>query len=194
MPPNRPKPPKCKAITKKGTRCNKTTTASPYCWIHLRALENLIIKPSTIPNAGLGLFTTKSILIPKPKKKKGKRRKKRKSKPKLPVITAYAGPIVRQNPQNGYTLKIAKHAYMDGSDPNSSAARFSNTCKPKMVKDKICVKNAKFVINKRNKTATMKATKDIVVESKKRKKRGRKPKNQPIPATEIFVDYGQYRL
>jgi hypothetical protein len=43
-----------------GNRCKlRTCVSARYCWRHLITLEGLRIKPSTIPNAGLGLFTTK---------------------------------------------------------------------------------------------------------------------------------------
>jgi hypothetical protein len=52
---------RCQA-TKVGTQlqCKKRTCMSAtYCYIHLKILEGLRIKPSNIPNAGYGLFTTR---------------------------------------------------------------------------------------------------------------------------------------
>lgn len=51
----------CQAM-KVGTnqQCKKRTCMSAtYCYIHLKILKGLRIKPSNIPNAGFGLFTTK---------------------------------------------------------------------------------------------------------------------------------------
>lgn len=47
----------CEAITANGTPCKlRTCRFSDYCWIHLRSLYKLKIAPSSIPNAGMGLF------------------------------------------------------------------------------------------------------------------------------------------
>ena len=50
---------RCKSQTKRGDRCKNRTRKSPKCWIHLATEDNLRIKPSTIQNAGLGLFAHK---------------------------------------------------------------------------------------------------------------------------------------
>ena len=47
----------CDALTKNGARCKRTVCIGlPYCFSHLASLKHLKIKPSTIPNAGKGLF------------------------------------------------------------------------------------------------------------------------------------------
>ena len=46
----------CKSNTVKGFQCKKKTAKTKKCWIHLGKENNLRIKQSTIPNAGLGLF------------------------------------------------------------------------------------------------------------------------------------------
>ena len=46
----------CKSKTLKRQRCKKDTAKTKKCWIHLGKEDNLRIKPSTIPNARLGLF------------------------------------------------------------------------------------------------------------------------------------------
>ena len=47
----------CSCISSIGRRCrNKTVIGSGYCWQHLLSIKHLRIKPSTIPNAGEGLF------------------------------------------------------------------------------------------------------------------------------------------
>ena len=47
----------CNALTKNGARCKRTVCIGlPYCFSHLASLKHLKIKPSTIPNAGKGLF------------------------------------------------------------------------------------------------------------------------------------------
>ena len=47
---------RCISKTQDGTRCKNRTTKTNKCWLHLAYRDNLRIKPSTIPNAGLGLF------------------------------------------------------------------------------------------------------------------------------------------
>jgi len=48
---------RCHGETKNGTRCSrKCVIGTPYCWSHLLSNYNLRILPSTIPNAGKGLF------------------------------------------------------------------------------------------------------------------------------------------
>jgi hypothetical protein len=47
----------CKALTKSGNRCKRMVCIGlPYCFSHLASIQHLKIKPSTISNAGKGLF------------------------------------------------------------------------------------------------------------------------------------------
>jgi len=48
---------KCDGTNKNGSPCKrKVCIGLPYCFSHLQSLKHLKIKPSTIPNAGKGLF------------------------------------------------------------------------------------------------------------------------------------------
>ena len=48
---------KCVGTCRNGTRCKKRTVMGlPYCWMHLLSVKHLRILPSTIPQAGKGLF------------------------------------------------------------------------------------------------------------------------------------------
>ena len=50
----------CSALKKTGGQCGKTCVIGlPMCWVHLRSQMFLRIAPSTIPNAGKGLFAYK---------------------------------------------------------------------------------------------------------------------------------------
>ena len=49
----------CKSNTKKRKRCLKRTAHTSKCWIHLANEDNLRVKPSTIRNAGKGLYSWK---------------------------------------------------------------------------------------------------------------------------------------
>jgi len=53
---------RCSARTKRGQRCkNRTCKTFPKCYQHLKSEDKLIVKNSTIPNAGLGLFAVDTI-------------------------------------------------------------------------------------------------------------------------------------
>ena len=56
---------RCKGINKNGHRCNrKVTIGLPLCWTHMAKEKFLKIRPSTIPNAGKGLFAHRPGHIP----------------------------------------------------------------------------------------------------------------------------------
>lgn len=66
----------CTAPTSRGNRCkNRTCRDTKYCWLHLRTLHKIVIKPSYIKGAGLGLFAMKR-LKKRPRMAKGRRGKK----------------------------------------------------------------------------------------------------------------------
>lgn len=53
---------RCISMTKKGTQCHRTTCiTSQKCAQHLDLEDGLAVRPSNIPGAGLGLFTTRSF-------------------------------------------------------------------------------------------------------------------------------------
>ena len=53
---------RCGANTRGDVRCKKQTCKyQPYCFIHQKSVLGLVVKLSNIPNAGLGLFTTRDI-------------------------------------------------------------------------------------------------------------------------------------
>ena len=48
---------RCEGLKADGNRCNrKTVRALPYCWQHYQKINRVIIKRSTVPQAGFGLF------------------------------------------------------------------------------------------------------------------------------------------
>lgn len=52
----------CVETKPNGERCrNRVCMGVPYCWIHRKKKYNLIVKPSTIPGAGKGLFAVDAI-------------------------------------------------------------------------------------------------------------------------------------
>ena len=51
---------RCQASTASGGQCkNSTCERFPYCWVHLKQIDGLAVKPSTIAGAGKGLFAEK---------------------------------------------------------------------------------------------------------------------------------------
>src|SRR4051812_20331160 len=84
----------CEALTKAGKRCKNKTVKSTMCWVHLKQLKQLRIKQSKIPEANLGLFTTKRI----------------KANQK---IIDYTGKVY-DHPVNGkYVLEVSKNKFID---------------------------------------------------------------------------------
>ena len=51
----------CVYVCEKGQQCTRRTFIQPFCKKHLKALYNVEVKPSRIPNAGWGLFATSDI-------------------------------------------------------------------------------------------------------------------------------------
>jgi hypothetical protein len=48
---------RCHSQTKLGARCSrKSVIGTPYCWSHLLSNHHLRLLPSTVPNAGKGVF------------------------------------------------------------------------------------------------------------------------------------------
>jgi hypothetical protein len=134
---------RCHAITTRrglNRRCKHTTLRGIYCWQHLKAIEHLRIKKSTLLDAGLGLFTTVPI------KKDVK-------------ITPYTGPkIVSYDPNYGnqYVLQVKKNppTFIDSIKTNEQGlGRWANDAKVKRRN------NAKLVGNTRE--AYLKSIKPI---------------------------------
>lgn len=112
---------RCAARKPNGDQCRLTTCArSPYCWMHLRQKNGLIVKTSTIPGAGKGLFTTIA-------------------RAKNANIIEYTGEHLDRNALNQrypgdrlavYAMHINRNHYVDARDPQrSSVARYANDCR-----------------------------------------------------------------
>ena len=150
----------CAAPTLTGNRCkNRTCIYTEFCNIHAKSILGLVLKKSGIPNSGKGLFTLVDI-----KKKQN--------------IVRYTGEIISQDEHNirdsGYGLKLSDNKIMDARSTQSCIGRYSNTCKTANKRAKHCKdNNARFVINPRNDTVWIRATKNIPANS------------------EIFVSYGR---
>lgn len=108
---------RCEAITKTGTQCKLNTQKRfPYCWIHLLQKDKLVVKKSTIPNAGNGLFYVGKDTVKKDKN-----------------ITKYSG-VVTDTPDksSAYVVGIAKNKFLDAKHPLTAVGRYINGTKGNM--------------------------------------------------------------
>jgi len=139
---------RCIALKKDGTQCTRRTCKySNMCWQHTKALKGLQIKPSGIPNAGFGLFTSKPFTNNQ-------------------TIARFGGDIVpyeqyRENP-SGYGIHINNRTILDSKSTQSGMARYANTCKTENINNRHCTgNNSRIVVNSRNQTASLRATRRI---------------------------------
>ena len=108
---------RCSAITAKVTRCTRSTCIYPgMCFQHFQARNGLKLAASNIPNAGLGLFTTRAI---QPYRK----------------ISDYTGNIVPDDEwvqnQSAYGVQFDKDHTLDGRSTQTGIARYANECRKK---------------------------------------------------------------
>jgi len=132
---------RCHAKCRNGSQCKHKTLRGIYCYQHLSKLENLRIKKSSIPKAGLGLFPTKPV-------NRGNN------------ITEYTGErIVSHDPNFGddYCLQIKKNP------PTYISARATNT--PGLGRwvnaNRGGTNNSKLIYNNNTRKAHVKATRNI---------------------------------
>jgi hypothetical protein len=131
----------CHAIAQRtGRQCRLRTCATArFCWIHTRAgrppNHGLRVKPSTIPNAGLGLFAAVDI-------------------PADTVIAYYRGQRLTRKQldrrygrhhQGDYVIKIRPNVYIDACNTQSTVARYANTCDVPVRVRAPCRNNAIFL-------------------------------------------------
>ncbi len=139
---------RCVAQTAVTKQCSRWTRCGNKCVQHLRSEDQLLIAPSGIAEAGLGLFTTKT-------RRKGER------------IAPYTGKYVKLTSLNDkyggvYVLQLSRTLFIDAAAPSSGAARYSNTARSHNVARKECHgNNAHFTLNRRNGTAWITATRSI---------------------------------
>lgn len=160
---------RCTATSKSGTRCkNETKERYPYCWIHLKSIEGLSVKPSHISGAGKGLYAEKEF-------KAGEK------------IIDYTGKPVIGEPENdvgdyklvhtqGNSETGAGRVIIDAEDKTSSSvARYANDCRARNKRAGECKgENARF--NQRGQKGVYK----VPLKAKKKIKKG----------DEIYVSYG----
>ena len=106
----------CTGHTKTGARCKRRTARTSLCWTHLLKEQHLRIKPSQIPGAGMGLYTT----IRRPPHR---------------MIAPYTGrPITR--PENtyigDYVIQLNNappYKYVDANHTTDAAGRYANNAR-----------------------------------------------------------------
>lgn len=154
---------RCEAKTKDGSKCKRRTCKySKYCFQHTKALTGLQIKKSSIPGAGMGLWTSKKI-------------------PANATVTQYGGELIslqeEQRRDSGYGVQVNPRQdwVRDGRSTQSGLGRWINQCREQNRKRAPkCRNNAKFSVNNKKKTVSIKTLKD-----------------KAIPAgSEIFIGYG----
>ncbi len=129
----------CEAKTQDGTRCKRRTCrTSEYCYQHLEKIKGLRVKPSNIPKAGMGLFTTKQ-------RKKGS------------TVARYTGTVATK-PKGLYSVALPKHTFMNSTSSQNAVGRYANTCRAKN-KPGCNGNNARFAIHRGN--VSLKATNNI---------------------------------
>lgn len=106
---------RCEATKADGRRCTRNTCIYPkYCWQHFRSLKRLKLAPSNIPEAGLGLFTTRSFQP-------------------LTTIAKYTGNIFSneawaESPSD-YGVQYSNDTVLDARSTQSAIGRYVNECK-----------------------------------------------------------------
>lgn len=152
---------RCIANTTKGTRCRRRTRRSGYCWSHLQMLQDLRIKESTLPGAGLGLFVDGRPIA------------------KGAHVADYTGPVVdpRTPPWvdvgNDYLFELSKSKAIDGSN-SKNVASYANDCRAADKRAGHCRgSNARFTYDARSSKARLVATRKLAANE------------------EIFVPYGR---
>ena len=106
----------CQATSKTSKqRCkNRTCKQYPYCWIHLKSLDKLQIKKSTIAGAGEGLFYVGKKPFPKDKN----------------VALYSSKQVYKTKPSNSnYVLQVSANQYIDGRDRSNFVGRYINSSK-----------------------------------------------------------------
>lgn len=140
----------CTAITNKRRRCKLKTCRSNLCWIHLDKERGLKISKSKLPDAGLGLYTTKT---------RGRNEK----------VTEYSGKVLSEeqadseNPNNLYLLQIGRNKVIDASNPKEiGLGRWINDCRTIDRRNNNCRgQNTKFAHDRRNNKVNIKTNRRI---------------------------------
>jgi hypothetical protein len=101
--------PRCQADTAGGGRCkNSTCDRYPYCWVHLKKIDGLVVKTSTIAGAGKGLFADKRF------------------RPGETVATYSARRVEATSSGGAYTLDIGPNRHLNSDSKQNFVGRYVN--------------------------------------------------------------------
>jgi hypothetical protein len=135
----------CRSLNTNEDRCKRFTRHGYTCFYHLRKEMGLVVKQSTLPRAGLGLFTVWPRV-------KGER------------IVAYEGEhIISESLYSGpYVLQLNQQTYIDAKDPFCGVGRYANCCRTGDKGEGSCrSNNTHLAIDRASKTASIIATRSI---------------------------------
>jgi SET domain-containing protein len=139
---------RCRSNKSSGGRCSRNTCKyAKHCWQHTNSSKKLKIADSHIEEAGVGLYTLKPI-------RKGR------------IITPYGGELMASDEfeldPSEYAVHITKHLVLDGRSTQSGLGRYVNDCRTEDRQAGDCGgNNAKIAVNRQQRTANIKATRNI---------------------------------
>jgi hypothetical protein len=140
----------CKALNKNGSRCSrKCVIGCPYCWTHLLAKFHLRILPSSIPEAGKGLFVmdkkqpTGTLLIKK-----------------NDIVCPYGGELIDKDTLEErygaktapYAIQLSKNRFRDAGCARGVGSLINHDNRRS---------NVAFSVNQAAKTVSIKATRNV---------------------------------
>jgi len=133
----------CSAKTRTGQRCRRRTLRSGFCHFHLQRDQNLHIKQSSIPNAGLGLFAGNKPIV------------------RNQVVIPYTGQHSSTKTNGKFVLEVNKNRFINANRYTDTGG-FANECRRKDYKNHHCSgNNSKFSISPNTQEVVIKATKTI---------------------------------
>ena len=139
---------RCAGTKSNGSRCSRTTCLySKYCWQHTQSKKKLKIADSHIEEGGVGLYTLKPI-------RKGR------------IITPYGGELMTSDEYeldpSEYAIYITRDLVLDGRSSQSGLGRYVNDCRSEDRQAGDCRgNNSKIAVNRQQRTANIKATRNI---------------------------------
>ena len=113
---------RCQGRTKSGAQCSRRTNRGTMCWQHSTSQQNIRIKTSTLPGAGLGLFAGA----------KGFKRGEE--------VAKYTGPLVQNSdPDHGgdFAVGLNRHSYIDGGSSRNIGS-YINDCRSRDKRQGLC--------------------------------------------------------
>ena len=128
----------CTASTAKRVRCKGRTAKGQYCWNHLKQLEGLRIKQSSLGSqVGEGLFAERRFAHDE-------------------VVALYTGDWAWEDAGDTYLLEVTRDKIIDAARTNAAPGRWANDPRGSGRRA-----NARFAYNPRSQVAMVKATRTL---------------------------------